>query len=91
MSNEIKEISINDENYPKPLKEIKDRILEYLSVMKLNIEEAQKNPGIGNHNFMRAPIHHYSDFANWDSRYQILKRVQKYVSNILGREVKVYS
>lgn len=41
--------------------------------------------------FMRAPIHHYSDFANWDSRYQILKRVQKYVSNILGREVKVYS
>lgn len=34
---------------------IKDRILEYLSVMKLNIEQA-KNSSSTNHNFMRAPI-----------------------------------
>src|SRR3989338_11094330 len=38
------------------LKEIKDRILEYLSVMKLNIEQAKKEGGNANHNLMRAPI-----------------------------------
>jgi ATP-dependent Lon protease len=38
------------------LKEIKDRILEYLSVMKLNIDNAKTNPQADNHNFMRAPI-----------------------------------
>ncbi len=37
------------------LKEIKDRILEYLSVMKLNIEQAKKD-NTSSHNFMRAPI-----------------------------------
>lgn len=38
------------------LKEIKDRILEYLSVMKLNIEQSKKEGKNGEHNFMRAPI-----------------------------------
>lgn len=38
------------------LQEIKDRILEYLSVMKLNIERAKNDPQSGEHNFMRAPI-----------------------------------
>ena len=37
------------------LHEIKDRILEYLSVMKLNIEQAKKE-NTSSHNFMRAPI-----------------------------------
>jgi aminotransferase len=40
---------------------------------------------------MNAPIHHYSDFPNWESRYQILKRVQKIVARIIGRDIKVYS
>lgn len=38
------------------LKDIKDRILEYLSVMKLNIEQAKTDSKNGGHNFMRAPI-----------------------------------
>lgn len=38
------------------LAEIKDRILEYLSVMKLNIEQSKSLPEALNHNFMRAPI-----------------------------------
>lgn len=37
------------------LTEIKDRILEYLSVMKLNIQKAKSDASF-NHNFMRAPI-----------------------------------
>jgi ATP-dependent Lon protease len=37
------------------LQEIKERILEYLSVMKLNIERAKTDPS-SVHNFMRAPI-----------------------------------
>jgi len=38
------------------LKEIKDRILEYMSVMKMNIEQAKNDPAGNSHNFMRAPI-----------------------------------
>jgi ATP-dependent Lon protease len=38
------------------LNEIKDRILEYLSVMKLNIDQAKSDSSIKNHNMMRAPI-----------------------------------
>ncbi len=40
---------------------------------------------------MTAPIHHYSDFPNWDSRYQMLKRLQAWVTKLIGREIKVYS
>jgi N-acetyl sugar amidotransferase len=40
---------------------------------------------------MNAPVHHYSDFPNWDWRYQKLKRVQVWVTKILGRDIKVYS
>lgn len=43
------------EKYHYGLKEIKDRILEYLSVMKLNIEQSKKDSS-SKHNFMRAPI-----------------------------------
>ncbi len=38
------------------LTEIKDRILEYMSVMKLNIDQSNKDTTGGHHNFMRAPI-----------------------------------
>lgn len=40
---------------------------------------------------MKAPVHHYSDFPNWDGRYQKLKRVQAWVSKRLGFDIKVYS
>lgn len=40
---------------------------------------------------MRAPIHHYTDFPNWDARYRALKRVQGLVTKALGRDIRVYS
>lgn len=40
---------------------------------------------------MNAPVHHYSDFQNWDKRYQFLKQIQNIFSKILGRSIKVYS
>ena len=40
---------------------------------------------------MNVPTHHYSDFPNWDGRYQKLKRLQTLVTKILRREFKVYS
>lgn len=40
---------------------------------------------------MKAPIHHYSDFPNWDRRYRALKRAQQMIAKIIGRDVKVYS
>ena len=46
---------ILDENH-YGLQEIKDRILEYLSVMKLNIDQAKSGQSDAQHNFMRAPI-----------------------------------
>lgn len=40
---------------------------------------------------MKAPIHHYSDFPNWDGRYRLLKKIQTLVIKVLGRNIKVYS
>jgi N-acetyl sugar amidotransferase len=40
---------------------------------------------------LKVPTHHYSDFPNWDGRYQKLKRLQTLVTKLLGREIKVYS
>lgn len=44
------------EKYHYGLKDIKDRILEYLSVMKLNVDQSKTDDQKGSHNFMRAPI-----------------------------------
>ncbi|WP_165672400.1 N-acetyl sugar amidotransferase [Metapseudomonas otitidis] len=40
---------------------------------------------------IKAPIHHYSDFPNWDGRYRLLKKIQTLVTKVLGRNIKVYS
>ena len=40
---------------------------------------------------MKAPIHHYSDFSNWDSRYKLLKQAQAVVVKMFGRDIRVYS
>jgi N-acetyl sugar amidotransferase len=42
-------------------------------------------------NLMQVPIHDYSDFPNWNFRYKQLKRVQAWVTKLLGREIKIYS
>lgn len=40
---------------------------------------------------MEAPIHHYTDFPNWNDRYRMLKRTQRLVTKALGRDFRVYS
>ena len=40
---------------------------------------------------MKVPIHHYSEFANWNRSYSALKRVQTLAQNVTGRSVTVYS
>lgn len=35
--------------------------------------------------------HSYLEYANWDGRYALMKRVQSLISKILGRNVKNYS
>lgn len=40
---------------------------------------------------MKAPIHHYTDFPNWNGRYRMLKRTQRLVTKALGRDIRVYS
>lgn len=41
--------------------------------------------------FMSAPIHHYTDFPNWEGRYRVLKWLQSFVARITGKRLSVYS
>jgi len=41
--------------------------------------------------FLKAPAHDYSDFANWHGRYRVLKAVQSLVAKVTGKKLKVYS
>lgn len=41
--------------------------------------------------FMIAPIHHYTDFPNWEGRYRVLKWLQSFVARITGKRLSVYS
>lgn len=40
---------------------------------------------------MERPIHHYSEFDNWDRSYARLKAIQSLVSKLLGKRVARYS
>lgn len=40
---------------------------------------------------MHVPNRHYTDFANWDGRYKLLKTAQSLVERTLGKRVNVYS
>lgn len=43
------------------------------------------------HALVEAQPHHYTEYNNWDSRYKILKKLQRLVEKLLGREVKSYA
>ena len=34
---------------------------------------------------------HYSEYANWDSRYKLMTKIKKLVQKVIGRNVKTYS
>lgn len=40
---------------------------------------------------MKAPIHHYKEFSNWNRRYQILKKLQKVIETLTGKRNNRYS
>lgn len=41
--------------------------------------------------YTTSPGHEYSEYPNWDARYAIMKRLQSFVSKVVGRNVKNYS
>lgn len=41
--------------------------------------------------YMKAPIHDYTDFANWNNLHSRMKLLQKFGEKIIGRKVRVYS
>ncbi|MFL7023344.1 N-acetyl sugar amidotransferase [Enterovibrio norvegicus] len=70
----------------KPLydeKELKEDT--YYIAKKLGLSEEQLNE------MTTSPGHHYSEYKNWDSRYNFMKKIQKFVSKVLGKNVKNYS
>lgn len=40
---------------------------------------------------MDVPRRHYSEFPNWDRRYQALKRAQTLAQSLTGRTIRIYS
>ncbi len=38
---------------------------------------------------MSAPVHHYSDFKNWDGLFAVAKKIQAFVLKITGRKLKI--
>lgn len=39
--------------------------------------------------FMNVKIHKYTDFPNWDGLYDLVKRTKRFVSKIIGRDIKI--
>lgn len=52
---------------------------------KLDITRAQFDE------LLAAPSHDYSDFPNWNRRYQILKKAQSFFERMTGRRKNIYS
>ena len=34
---------------------------------------------------------HYSEYANWDTRYKLMRKVKKLVQKVIGRNIKTYT
>lgn len=57
---------------------------EYIAKkLDLDIDEFNK--------ILENPIHKYSNFKNMESRYKLMKKLQIFVSNLLGRKISAYS
>ncbi|MDR9498529.1 MAG: N-acetyl sugar amidotransferase [Hydrogenovibrio sp.] len=51
--------------------------------LKISVEDLDK--------LVSEPGHDYSEYPNWDSRYQVMLKVKNFVQKVLGRNVKAYS
>lgn len=41
--------------------------------------------------YVDEPGRHYTDFANWDSRYAVMKKLQGFIAKITGKKLNAYS
>jgi N-acetyl sugar amidotransferase len=57
-------------------------------------EYVAKKLGVSNSEFeeiLNVPTHSYKDYDNMESKYLLVKRIQNFVSNLLGRKIANYS
>lgn len=40
---------------------------------------------------MAAPVHQYFEFPNWDRKYRFLKKIQKTIASVTGKNMDIYS
>jgi N-acetyl sugar amidotransferase len=62
--------------------------------LEADIEYFCKKLQISRHEFnelMEAPVHHYSDFPNWDWKHRIIKKAQSFVERTSGNKKNIYS
>lgn len=62
--------------------------------LKEDKEYIAKKLGISDEEFeriLKVPSHNYSDFANMEKKYKIMKKIQKIASKFLGRKISNYS
>ncbi len=62
------------------LKEDKEFIADKLGITVAELEA-----------YIEVPSRHYSEFANWDGRYRLLKAMQRIVTGLTGKSANVYS
>lgn len=65
---------------PAELAEDKSYVAKKLGLKETELDDLVTSKG-----------HHYSEYKNWDGRYNFMKKVQSIVERILGRVVKNYS
>ena len=63
--------------------ELETDILYFCKKLQINRSEFME--------FLTLPAHHYSEFPNWDKRYQSIKKVQRVISHITGKRLNIYS
>lgn len=63
--------------------EIENEITYFCKKMQINRDQFDE--------FMTSPRQHYLDFSNWEWKYQLLKKIQAFVSSMLGKNIKIYS
>ena len=78
--NELKNILNSGIKFYKELKEDKEYIAKKLGVSDEEFE-----------NILQMPSHKYSDFPNMTEKYNRMKKVQNFLSKLLGKNFSNYS
>jgi N-acetyl sugar amidotransferase len=65
---------------PSELAEDKPYVAKKLGLQETELDDLISSKG-----------HHYSEYKNWDGRYNMMKKIQSIIEKLLGRVVKNYS